>query len=432
MHGVEPTGRTQYSRTMKLSDTGKKLSQDAGILRLMDDLGQALSSGAPQAMFGGGTPAHIPEVTAAYEQSLRAIVDDPLQLAAMLGNYDTPQGYEGFIRAALHFFNDTYSWGITADNIAITPGSQSGFFMLFNLLAGQTGGIKRRIMLPLVPEYIGYVDQVVEPDGFVSIRPAIEKRGAHEFKYRVDLNRLTVDETIAALCVSRPTNPSGNVLTDEEMCLLSDKAAAAGVPLIIDNAYGLPFPGVMNVSATLPWNNNTVLSFSLSKVGLPSSRVGVFVGPPELMRALSSANAILNLASPSFGQYVVAPLLENGELQRLSERYIRPYYFERAERMRRLLHEQLPDGIPWRLHVYEGSYFFWLWCEDARKTSMDMYDYLKQRGVIVVPGEYFFPGQDTGKWPHARECLRLNFARPDAEQDAGVIVLADMMRWAYR
>lgn len=63
---------------------------------------------------------------------------------------------------------------------------------------------------------------------------------------------------------------------------------------------------------------------------------------------------------------------------------------------------------------------------------MDMYDYLKQRGVIVVPGEYFFPGQDTGKWPHARECLRLNFARPDAEQDAGVIVLADMMRWAYR
>lgn len=92
---------------------------------------------------------------------------------------------------------------------------------------------------------------------------------------------------------------------------------------------------------------------------------------------------------------------------------------------------QFPDDLPWRLHVYEGSYFFWLWCEGAKKTSMQMYEYLRDRGVVVVPGEYFFPGQDTTKWAHSHECLRLNFSRPDSELEVGIPILTEMLGWAY-
>ena len=42
---------------MKLSDFGKQMSSDAGILALMDDLGKALAGDTPIAMFGGGNPA---------------------------------------------------------------------------------------------------------------------------------------------------------------------------------------------------------------------------------------------------------------------------------------------------------------------------------------------------------------------------------------
>ena len=419
--------------TFKLSDFGNRLSGEAGILQLMDDLGDALASGAPKAMFGGGNPAHIPAVTTVFEQSLQQLLKDPKQTAAMFGNYDTPQGNEAFIAACVTFFNREYGWGITRDNIAITPGSQNGFFMLFNLLAGQREGKQRRIMLPLVPEYIGYVDQQIEPDGFVSQRPRIETIGEHEYKYHVDLDQLTIDESVAALCVSRPTNPTGNVLSDEEVAELAVRAKAADIPLIIDNAYGLPFPGVVQVPATLPWdkdNGNIVLSFSLSKIGLPSSRVGIFVGPPQLMRALSKANAIVSLSSPSFGQYVMAPLLESGKVSELATEHIQPYYLERARTAREQMFAQFPDELPWRLHKYEGAYFFWLWCEGAKKSASEMYSYLKERGVIVVPGQYFFPGQ-TDDWPHTRECLRLNFARPDAELQAGIPILAEMIRWAY-
>ena len=45
---------------------------------------------------------------------------------------------------------------------------------------------------------------------------------------------------IGAICCSRPTNPTGNVLTDGEMARLDTLAQEHGIPLIIDNAYGIP------------------------------------------------------------------------------------------------------------------------------------------------------------------------------------------------
>ena len=62
------------------------------------------------------------------------------------------------------------------------------------------------------------------------------------FKYHVDFSKLQVTEKTAAMCVSRPTNPTGNVLTDDEVEHLDEIAQAADIPLIIDGAYGLPFP----------------------------------------------------------------------------------------------------------------------------------------------------------------------------------------------
>lgn len=416
---------------MKLSDFGTKLSSEAGILQLMDDLGKAMDTGAPKAMFGGGNPAQIPEVTAYFREQLRAIADDAGRAAALLGNYDTPQGNARFIQSFADYLNRLYGWDITPAHIAITPGSQNGFFMLFNLLAGMRGETKRRIVLPLVPEYIGYADQLIEPDGFRSFRPEIRLVGEHEFKYMINFSQLALDNSAAAIALSRPTNPTGNVVTNEEIAQLAKIARSQNIPLIIDNAYGLPFPGVIAEHATPYFDDNTVLSFSLSKVGLPSARTGIFVGPPELMAALSSANAIVSLASPSYGQYIAEPLFASDAISQLCENHIRPYYENRHDIARRLLVDALPSDLPWRLHVYEGSYFYWLWCDGAEKTAMELYEYLKERGVIVVPGEYFFPGQDVARWEHAQQCVRLNFARPDHELHAGAEVLAGGVRWMY-
>ena len=91
------------------------------------------------------------------------------------------------------------------------------------MLAGRfEDGQRKKILLPLVPEYIGYADQGVDPDLFRSGRPTLEFIDDHTFKYHIDFDRLEVTEEIAAICVSRPTNPTGNVLTDSEIARLSE------------------------------------------------------------------------------------------------------------------------------------------------------------------------------------------------------------------
>ena len=76
---------------------------------------------------------------------------------------------------------------------------------------------------------------------FSSVRPKIDiDEDANLYKYSIDFERLEAEvdwSEIGVVCVSRPTNPTGNVLTDSEVEQLDVLAQKHGVPLLIDNAY---------------------------------------------------------------------------------------------------------------------------------------------------------------------------------------------------
>ena len=121
---------------------------------------------------------------------------------------------------------------------------------------------------------------------------------------------MTVTDDIAAICVSRPTNPTGNVLTDEEIARLSDLAKSHGIPLIIDNAYGAPFPNIIFTDAKPVWDEHIILTLSLSKIGLPGTRTGIVIANPKIAAAVASMSAIIGLANPNIGQAIAQPLVE--------------------------------------------------------------------------------------------------------------------------
>src|SRR5690606_13962675 len=99
------------------------------------------------------------------------------------------------------------------ENIALANGSQSAFFVLFNLFAGDYGdGNFKQIQLPLTPEYLGYSELGLSADLFTSLAPEIELLGDTLFKYHVDFRHLNITARTGALCLSRPTNPTGNVI----------------------------------------------------------------------------------------------------------------------------------------------------------------------------------------------------------------------------
>lgn len=143
------------------------------------------------------------------------IINDQQVLSGAIGDYDPPKGNPQFIDAFCRFLIEHYHWPIGPENIALTNGSQSAFFGLVNLLAGRISDSSlKRILLPMVPEYIGYADEAIEPGMFRSIPPRIELIDQYLFKHHPILDQLSTDYQIAAICISRPTNPSGNVISD--------------------------------------------------------------------------------------------------------------------------------------------------------------------------------------------------------------------------
>ncbi|WP_299806521.1 valine--pyruvate transaminase [uncultured Shewanella sp.] len=413
---------------MQFSKFGEKFNRYSGITQLMDDLNEGLST--PGAiMLGGGNPASIPAMQDYFHQATADMLANG-ELVAALGNYDGPQGKDAFLSALSTLLRETYGWEISEKNISLSNGSQSAFFNLFNILAGeQVDGSKKKILLPLAPEYIGYNDAGLDDNLFVSYRPDIEMLDNRMFKYHVDFEQLDIDDSIAAICVSRPTNPTGNVLSDAEVCKLDELARAKGVPLIIDNAYGTPFPNIIFEQVTPFWNNNTILCMSLSKLGLPGVRCGIVIASEEITAALSNLNAIISLAPGGFGPAIAKHMIDSGDLLNLSENVIKPFYQQKSEFAVSLLQQSISDSR-FRIHKPEGAMFLWLWFDKLPITTMELYNRLKARGVLIVPGEYFFFGLEED-WNHAHQCLRMNYVQDEAKMRAGIAIISEEVAKAY-
>jgi valine--pyruvate aminotransferase len=416
-------------KSLELSNFGQRFTRRTGTLQLMDDLGAAMSGDVRVHMLGGGNPAAIPAMEEVYRAELGRIALDADEFTRMAGNYAPPEGDIRFRSAVADLLSNQYGWPLTHRNIGLTNGSQSAFFLLFNLLAGDSEAGERKILLPMTPEYIGYADLGIASDFFVSARPAIEEQEGPFFKYHVDFEQLALGPDIAAICVSRPTNPTGNVLTDGEIERLDRLARARGVPLIIDCAYGLPFPAVQYVQASPLWNDNVVLCFSLSKTGLPGLRTGIVVAREEIIDSLGAMTAVASLAPNNAGAVLTHRLVRSGEILNLSREIIRPFYQQRMAEAVQCLDESC-SGVPYRVHQPEGAFFLWLWFEGCPISSETLYRRLKARGVIVLSGHHFFPGL-AEDWGHRHECLRINYAQPRESVRTGIRLIGEEVRRAY-
>jgi valine--pyruvate aminotransferase len=414
----------------KLSKFAAKITSRSGIGQLMEDLGAALGDRAELLMLGGGNPAHIPKVEQCFRESMQKLLERPGEFEKVVGDYDPPQGNREFIRAVSTLLNKEFRWKTKPENIALTTGSQTAFFILFNIFAGEfVDGSRKKILLPLTPEYIGYCDVGLAEDLFRAHRPRIEYLDNHLFKYHVDFDSLEVTDEIGAICVSRPTNPTGNVLTDDEIHRLSGLAEEHQVPLIIDNAYGTPFPNIIFTEAEPFWNENTIVCLSLSKLGLPATRTGIIVASEQTIEMVTQANAIMTLAPGSIGAAIATDMVRSGQIIRISREMIRPFYEEKMRFAVERLHSRL-EGLDYYIHKPEGAIFVWLWLEDLPITSVELYERLKKRGVLVVGGHYFFPGL-AEDWRHKYECIRINYSRDAETVGAAIEIIAEEVHAAY-
>ena len=417
----------------RLTQFGEQMSYLTGVRAIMKDIIETLRAGQGQEFINlsAGNPVILPAVEQLWRDCTRALLDSG-EYGEVVCRYGASQGYEPLIEAVCRDFNQRYGLDLTHRHILITPGSQALYFLAANALAGYTqGGQIKSIVLPLSPDYTGYGGISLVPEAVRAYRPALEVDGPHHrFKYRPDLDQVKIGEDTGFVLFSRPCNPSGNVISDREAQQITQLAAAHQVPVLVDSAYAPPFPALNFTPMTPLFGPNVIHGISLSKAGLPGERLGIAIGEPALIQVLEAFQTNLCIHSSRYGQAIAARAIASGELARLAEQVIRPYYQERLAVLEAALDRYMPQTLPWYLHRGEGAIFAWLWFDQLPVTDDQLYQGLKQRGVIVVPGHPFFPGLQE-PWPHTQQCLRLSLTAQPAELETAVQRLASLVEELY-
>ncbi|MDG2991006.1 valine--pyruvate transaminase [Candidatus Synechococcus calcipolaris G9] len=417
-----------------LSPIGLQMSSLTGVRAIMKDIIETLRSNRGQDLINlsAGNPLIVPEVEQLWRDCTQELMASP-EFGQVVCRYGTSQGYEPLIEAIVEDFNRRYDLNLTERNVLITPGSQSIYFFAANAFAGPLGnGESKKVVLPLSPEYTGYGGVSLSPETVVAYRPRLDiAETQHYFKYRPDFRQLQIDGTTGCVIFSRPCNPTGNVLSDGEVRQIADLAIPYGVPVLVDAAYGPPFPS-LNFTELVPvFGGNIVHCLSLSKAGLPGERVGIAIGDSGILSVLEAFQTNACIHSSRFGQAIAALAIANGALADVSLNVIRPFYQKKFTVLETTLNQFLPDHLPWFLHRGEGAIFAWLWLRDLPISDWDLYQELKQAGVIVVPGSSFFPGLQE-EWQHKHECLRISLTASDEEIALGMERLAQTVTAVYR
>lgn len=237
------------------------------------------------------------------------------------------------------------------------------------------------VISPFFPEYKVFI----EAAGAVCKQvPAREK----DFGLDIDAIKDALDETVGAVIVNSPNNPTGAVYSKSDIKALSDlltkksKKYEKTIYIIADEPYReLVYDGI-KVPFIPKYYDNTVVCYSFSKsLSLPGERIGyVFVSPScedrkNVFRAIAGAGRSLGfVCAPSLFQRLVPFCL--GKTADLSV----------YEENRKILYDAL-TSYGYEVVYPEGA--FYLFVKSPIPSAEDFTDIAKKYGLLLVPSDDF-------------------------------------------
>lgn len=220
--------------------------------------------------------------------------------------------------------------------------------------------------------------------------------------------------TFDGALVASPANPTGAMLSRDDLAGLCAAMRVAGKPLISDEIYHW-LTYATPATTALAFDDDVIVVNSFSKYwAMTGWRVGWIVAPPRLVKSIERLAQNLTVAPPTISQ--VAALGALTAKQECEER--RALYAEN----RALLLKELPGlGLP---PVVTPGGAFYVLADVAAHTDDSMAfsrRLLAEAGVAVTPGVDFCATRGRG-W------ARLAYCRPGAEIEAGIARLALLAR----
>ncbi|MFD8222773.1 pyridoxal phosphate-dependent aminotransferase [Streptomyces massasporeus] len=217
-----------------------------------------------------------------------------------------------------------------------------------------------------------------------------------EGRFRLDLDELrdAVTDRTRLLLINTPHNPTGTVLTREELAAIAELAVERDLLVVTDEVYEhLVFDDAEHVPlATFPGMRERTVTISSSgkTFSFTGWKVGWVTGAPELVTAVRSAKQYLTYVSAGPFQYAVAEALS------LPESYFTDFRADMLAK-RDLLAAGLTEA-GFRVFRPSGTYFI---TTDIRPLGeTDGFAFCrglpKRAGVVAIPNAVFYDHREEG------------------------------------
>ncbi|MGI9605297.1 MAG: pyridoxal phosphate-dependent aminotransferase [Acidimicrobiales bacterium] len=314
--------------------------------------------------------------------------------------YTISRGIPELAPALSGHVHDWYGLDVDPGRIAITQGA-TGAFVLAILAAFEP---RARVGVP-VPGYPCYRNMLtamnMEP---VPIRVDVSSR------FQPTTQHLDAAGPLDGLIVASPNNPTGTMLTTDELSAIAAWCDTNSTTLISDEIYhGLTY-GDADLATAAAFSDRAIVINSFSKYfSMTGWRIGWTVLPEHLVTPFDRLAQNLVICPPSISQHVALAALDcHVELQGHVDRY--------AEN-RRVLLEGLPQAGMTELAPADGAFYVWARTDHLAADSKDLAaQWLRELGVAATPGVDFDP-------EHGRRFMRFSFCGSTESMHAAVDAL---------
>ncbi len=263
--------------------------------------------------------------------------------------------------------------------IILTPGGKWALYLALCALLNPSDEV-----LILEPHWVSYRAMIALAGGTPI---AISLPSEDNFRITADLLQAQVSAQTKAILVNNPCNPTGRVLTQEELNTVADFAISHDIYVISDEIYEkLVFDGRSHISiAALPHMAERTLTINgLTKsYAMTGWRMGWLVGPPPVVQAAAKMNSQTVSCAATFTMHACIAALTGPQT---AVSHMRDAYQQRRDFMVTALNEI--EGIACR--SIEGAFYLFPSFPHSQRNSLQLADALLEKAQIAAtPGIAF-------------------------------------------
>ncbi|MHC4709514.1 MAG: pyridoxal phosphate-dependent aminotransferase [Planctomycetota bacterium] len=282
--------------------------------------------------------------------------------------------------------------------------------------SGTSGAIMLAFLATLDPG-----DEVIIPDPFFVIYPALGGiAGADvvfcdtypDFRMTAERVEPLITPRTKLLMVNSPSNPSGVVLTSQELRDLVDLCEARGVMIIADEIYDqFTFSDALEDNrcpSPARFTERMLLVRGFGKTyGCTGWRMGYAAGPRAIIEQMAKLQQYSFVCAPSIAQRGLIGALGLDMSAQVA-----------AYEAKRDMVEQALSPVAEIVHPGGAFYAFVRIPSQIAATATEFVERAIERNVLLIPG-CVFSGRDTH--------MRLSYAVPDETLEAGLRTLTEML-----